>query len=143
MNINTSIICKTKHFSNTASTRTCSSADLRLNYNSEEFKNTSRHSYSLSNRLKHSGYYMYHVLKHTAFPHTVYLRAAVDPQNKQRLFPVNRFVFVMKTKVCVVYGVKYSKVNVYELSVLTDKLGNVHSARHGRVRCAIVLRRQI
>jgi hypothetical protein len=67
------------------------------------------------------------------FPHGVLtVRISNDPQNKQRLFPVKRFVFVMTTKVCSFYEVKYSKVNVYEfalqirVSVLINKLGNVH-----------------
>ena len=69
------------------------------------------------------------------FPHSVLMvNISNDPQNKQWLFPVKRFVFVMTTKVCVFYEVKNSKVNVYEfalhirISVLINNLGNIHRA---------------
>jgi len=67
------------------------------------------------------------------FPHSVStVRISNDLQNKQRLFPFKRFVFVMTTKVCIFYEVQYSKVNVYEfalhirISVFINNLGNVH-----------------
>ena len=45
------------------------------------------------------------------FPHIVLtICISNDPQNKQRLFPVKRFVFVMTTKVCIFYEVQYSTV---------------------------------
>jgi len=69
------------------------------------------------------------------FPRSVLTRGIWnDPQNKQRLFPVKRFIFVMTTKVCIFFEVKYSKVNVYEfalhkrISVLINNLGNIHRA---------------
>jgi hypothetical protein len=66
------------------------------------------------------------------FPQSVFtVRISHIPQNKQRLFPVNRFILVLTTKVCIFYEVKYSKVNVYKFSlhirvtVLINNLGNV------------------
>lgn len=84
------------------------------------------------------------------FPQSVLaVRISHDPQNKQRLFPFSRFVFVMTTKVCIFCEVKHGKVNVYEFalhirgSVLINNLGNVHRAWYGLVLCAIVPRREI